>query len=995
MNKEKQTADAQMTSQSETGKWVNGTIGVFLLTRRITGATNRTVIGRFLTYSFAYLFGLFYPLARIVIGFYGLYRIYAKKALPLKKYALGYLGTALLFLSVLAFGSISFFAESGNLSLASLNPSYNDLRLSFAREPFYVDNFSSLSGLGGGYIGLFLVTVFGAIWKVPGDIVFFLLLLFLALFLILFRPVTTEWEYRKRKKANRVSYSSPYKKEKVKKSFLHRSNEQSKEQGENGREDKPLPRFDRQQDSSKDDVRKNETPDLSSGTKEERNPIPQARKKSYSPTERDDARERRKRAESFRQSFSQNKQDLESVKAKEAPLPSPRQKKEAPNPSADFSPSLASAGQKEEKPRRENPFRPFASPNLGKREKTRDRKKETEESVSPSPSMEMAEKEETASSFSPSLAAQGRSNPLEGPYQARKQAYKETPSQEVMINADDLPSQDAPELTRNVSPSNPNPNPEKERTEEEKEDIAVKQYFDEKHRRESEKLRQKKQKERRKKAQFQEYAKETLAYNYPFPTDDLLDEHDDSAKIQINQEAAQKKAVIINNALKDFGIRARATSFTIGASVTRFNVLTDSGEKADKIASLTDDLQRYLNGDKSVRVETVVEGRSTSGIEVGNQAPRAVSFKDVFQKVETNTTENLLLPIGKDISGEIVTYPLNKMPHLLVAGSTGSGKSVLIHSMIVTLLRRNYPNQRKLRLIDPKQVEFSLYKDCPHLLCPVISNPSQAIRALSKLCVERDRRFSLLSTCHCMNLGEYNALRVSEPSKALEERPAIVCIIDEFADLRQTGGKELPEYVCRIAQKARAAGIYLIIATQRPDRDVVPSLIKSNIACRIGLRCASRVNSQVILDENGAETLLGKGDLLFKCPGKKSMVRCQSAYLSNEEITRVLDYLKKKAGKPHYNPEFLDLEPAEKENSLGADGQVSDPDEFRYNSVKDFVCRTGRCSKALLRRTFSLTTQKATDRISRLLIERIVERGPGGTYTLGLSAEEYLQEHDN
>ena len=498
-----------------------------------------------------------------------------------------------------------------------------------------------------------------------------------------------------------------------------------------------------------------------------------------------------------------------------------------------------------------------------------------------------------------------------------------------------------------------------------------------------------------KKAQYQEYTKETLAYNYPFPTDELLDEHDDSAKIQLNQEAAQKKAVIINNALKDFGIRARATSFTIGASVTRFNVLTDSGEKADKIASLTDDLQRYLNGDKSVRVETVVEGRSTSGIEVGNQAPRAVSFKDVFQKVETNTSDNLLLPIGKDISGEIVTYPLNKRPHLLVAGSTGSGKSVLIHSRISTLLMRNYPNQRKLRLIDPKQVEFGLYKDCPHLLCPVISNPSQAIRALAKLCVERDRRFSLLSANRCVNHDDYNKLRTKSPELGLEERPAIVCIIDEFADLRQTGGKELPEYVCRIAQKARAAGIYLIIATQRPDRDVVPSLIKSNIACRIGLRCASRVNSQVILDENGAETLLGKGDLLFKCPGKKSRIRCQSPYLSNEEIDRVLSYLKKYAGKPHYNPEFLDLEPAEKENALGTDGQVQDPEEFMYNSIKDFVCRTKRCNKALLRRTFRLTSQKASDTISRLLAERIIDRGPGGTYTPGISAEEYLQEHSN
>ena len=965
MNQEKQSVTDSNNQVTESRKWLNATLGIFLLCRRIIGATGKTYLGRFLAYSFSYCFGIFYPLARILIGIYGIRLIYAKKGLARKRYGRTWVGGVLFFLCLLAFASFSIFAGDETINISSLNASYTDLRHSFARYPFQIDNFGSLSGLGGGFIGLFLVTLFGSIWKATGDRVFFVLLFIASLGLILFHPIVNEMENLRRKKEKRVNYSSSFQKQKNKEhTFLHRSNEKKPKVEE------PLPQFNRQKQATVVEEEK-----LTPITKEERKPVLDALKT------KEEEKPALKKEES---SYSLNEEDRNrsANRFRQAAMASsePQQEQEA-NPS--FVPPHQEPVEKvfvsEQKP---NPFAQFAS--RQKEEPKVEENKPAEKPVAAKP-------EPIAPQPKPFTPAPVVENPLDGPFHSRKDAYKESFSQEVAID-EDKPRQDAPEFVETTAPVK---EVEKELTEEEKEDELVKKYFDDKHKRESDRLEERRRKERLKKAQYQEYTKETLAYNYPFPTDELLDEHDDSAKIQLNQEAAQKKAVIINNALKDFGIRARATSFTIGASVTRFNVLTDSGEKADKIASLTDDLQRYLNGDKSVRVETVVEGRSTSGIEVGNQAPRAVSFKDVFQKVETNTSDSLLLPIGKDISGEIVTYPLNKRPHLLVAGSTGSGKSVLIHSRIATLLMRNYPNQRKLRLIDPKQVEFGLYKDCPHLLCPVISNPSQAIRALAKLCVERDRRFSLLSANRCVNHDDYNKLRIKSPELGLEERPAIVCIIDEFADLRQTGGKELPEYVCRIAQKARAAGIYLIIATQRPDRDVVPSLIKSNIACRIGLRCASRVNSQVILDENGAETLLGKGDLLFKCPGKKSRIRCQSPYLSNEEIDRVLSYLKKYAGKPHYNPEFLDLEPAEKENALGTDGQVQDPEEFMYNSIKDFVCRTKRCNKALLRRTFRLTSQKASDTISRLLAERIIDRGPGGTYTPGISAEEYLQEHSN
>lgn len=510
---------------------------------------------------------------------------------------------------------------------------------------------------------------------------------------------------------------------------------------------------------------------------------------------------------------------------------------------------------------------------------------------------------------------------------------------------------------------------------EDTEEILEQRYFEiKRQKKEEEQARIQAERDAKKAEVFKYVSNKPRIYDYPLPDDNLLEDKDDSQKLIINSEAAQEKAKIINNFFDDFKIQAKAVSYTIGASVTRFNIQTEPGVRSEKIASLANDLQIALNGDKSVRIETVVEGRSTSGIEIGNAAPMAVPFKEVFIEIEKNTKDNLLLPIGKDISGKIVTFPLNDMPHLLVAGTTGSGKSVLVHSMIMTLIMRNYPSQMKLMLIDPKQVEFAKYNLEPHLYCPVVSEPDKAIIALGKLCEEMDRRYKVLSKWQCVKISEYLEKRVGRED-VMEEMPNVVCVIDEFADLMQTGGDEVASYVQRLTQKARAAGIYLIIATQRPSKDVIPMTIKGNISCRIGLCCSTGVDSRVILDENGAETLLGKGDLLFKAPGRKSLIRAQSPFISNEDIDKVLQYVHEKAGDPNYDPEFLDLEVKDDDDPTVGKAMTFDD---MYEEIKDFVMKTGIVSKSTIMRNFSISYSKSDQVLARLRSEGIIQSIQGG-----------------
>lgn len=406
---------------------------------------------------------------------------------------------------------------------------------------------------------------------------------------------------------------------------------------------------------------------------------------------------------------------------------------------------------------------------------------------------------------------------------------------------------------------------------------------------------------------------------YPLPPISLLEDHIEYGKYEINNKSCYAKQEKINQFFNDYKIDARVESYTIGPSVTRFNIRTSPGVKISTMANRVEELQMYLRGDKSVRVETVVEGRDTSGIEVGNAEPMTVPFKSVYNKL-SQINDTMTIALGTNIDGEIVTCKLDDLPHLLVAGTTGSGKSVFIHSIIMSLIMRNYPHQLRLILIDPKKVEFTKYQNIPHLYCRIVDDIVQATAILGELVSEMERRYTLLSTNACVNLKEYRKKREENPN--LLDLPNIVCIIDEFADLMSQDSDDVELSVQRLAQKARACGIYLIIATQRPSVKVITGDIKANIPARVALSVSSQIDSRTILDEIGAETLVGKGDLLARIPGHKSLIRVQSPYVSNDEITRITTYLTKFGGLPRFDQRFNRIQ------ILEANEETEEDDDF-------------------------------------------------------------------
>lgn len=480
-------------------------------------------------------------------------------------------------------------------------------------------------------------------------------------------------------------------------------------------------------------------------------------------------------------------------------------------------------------------------------------------------------------------------------------------------------------------------------------------------------------------------SKPSTERKYILPSISMLSEHRDDSKNEINIRESSNRANQINNVFNDFKIKASVISYTIGPSVTRFNVRTDPGVRVNTISGLVKEIQVGLNGDKSVRIETVVQGKDTSGIEVGNVAPTPVSFKDCFASISNSNADKLVVPIGQDINREVITTSIDDLPHLLVAGTTGSGKSVFVHSMIMTLIMRNYPDELRLILIDPKKVEFSKYNNIPHLYCPIITEPLRAVAALHKLINEMERRFTIMAKEEVVNIKEYRQKQKAHPEK--EVIPNIVVIVDEFADLISNNAKEVEPLIQRIAQKARAAGIYLIVATQRPSVNVITGDIKANIPARIALSVSSTFDSKTILDEFGAETLIGKGDLLARIPSSKALIRVQSAYVDNNEISMVTNYLKEQQ-KPNFNPEFLNLKTPDEEEaeSQGKGGDFNKAsmlhDKFRedpmYQSIKDYVIGSGVASTSSIMRVFGLGYGRAAAFLDTLEDDGIIATKAGG-----------------
>lgn len=481
---------------------------------------------------------------------------------------------------------------------------------------------------------------------------------------------------------------------------------------------------------------------------------------------------------------------------------------------------------------------------------------------------------------------------------------------------------------------------------------------------------------------------------YIYPSLSLLTDRMDGDKNLVNIRVADDRVEKINDLLEELKIGAQVVSYTIGPSVTRFDVRTNPGVRVNTLSSIQNEVAVKLGGNKTVRLEMVVEGKTTSGIEVGNEATTTVSFKECMNNMASSLKDKLAFPLGKDISGKVVKVNIDDLPHLLVAGTTGSGKSVFIHSIIMSLLMRTKPSECKLMLIDPKKVEFVKYREMPHLLCPIINDTNEAKVALKRLVDEMERRYELFAE-KGRGATKYSEYIEVAKEQGYEIPPYIVVVCDEFADFMSTNSKEIEPLIQRIAQKARASGIYMIIATQRPSVNVITGDIKANIPSRVALSVSSFIDSRTIIDEGGAESLLGKGDMLARLPMSKSLIRVQSCYVDNQEIWRVVEYLKSQ-NKPNYDPNFVDLtEKVETGSFSMVTGKRTELDPM-HEQVKRHVLETGIASTTNIQKNFGIGFAKADYILDCLIREGIVKRLPGGRKMVIKTLEEaYKDEEQN
>ncbi len=425
-----------------------------------------------------------------------------------------------------------------------------------------------------------------------------------------------------------------------------------------------------------------------------------------------------------------------------------------------------------------------------------------------------------------------------------------------------------------------------------------------------------------------------------------------------NQEAIKGVVDILQNVLNDFGIFAKVVAINIGPAVTQYELEIKTGTKLSKIVGLDKELALALAA-KSVNIQAPIPGKKTVGIEIPNKKVTAVSVREILEVVPKGLEESkLLVTLGKDIMGKPIYCEINKTPHLLVAGSTGSGKSVCINSMLISLLMRTKPDEVKLVLVDPKKVELSMYNGVPHLLTPVVTEPKKANEVLKKIVVEMENRYELFERSGTKNIAGYNAyLKKKNNEKLL---PFIVVIIDELADLMLVAAKEVEESIMRITQMARAAGIHLIVATQRPSTDVITGVVKANIPSRISFAVSSSIDSRTILDATGAEKLLGKGDMLFMPQGENVPIRVQGTFISDEDIKEVVDYTIKQQ-KASYDETYNANTPVS--NSSNNNDASEEP---LYNDIVEFVVTNKKASASLLQRHFRLGYNRAARAIDLL-----------------------------
>ena len=441
--------------------------------------------------------------------------------------------------------------------------------------------------------------------------------------------------------------------------------------------------------------------------------------------------------------------------------------------------------------------------------------------------------------------------------------------------------------------------------------------------------------------------------NYQLPPITLL--NSPVKKQTITKGDVVEKSKILQSTFNNFGIEVKIVKAIVGPSITQFQILPTPGTKVSKIVNLSNDIALNLAA-KDVRIEAPIPGKSLIGIEIPNTINELVTMKEVFVNDEDNSP--LSVALGKDVSGESIFTRIDKTPHLLIAGSTGSGKSVCVNTIITSILLKNKPDKVKLIMIDPKMVELSIYDGIPHLLTSVVTDPIKAADVLHKVVLEMENRYREFARARVRNMEGYNKIAAKDPD--YKELPYIVVIIDELADLMMVSSKEVEESIARIAQKARAAGIHMIIATQRPSVDVITGVIKTNIPSRIAFAVSSSIDSRTILDKSGAETLLGKGDMLYLSTDSSKPVRIQGAFLSDEEVEKVVDYVKSQS-EAQYDPNMTPSEVS----SQGGSSSADDVDPL-YKEVLLFIAKTQKASASLLQRRFKIGYNRAARIIDML-----------------------------